>query len=214
MSADVFVYLDVVQFSKNGIQNRNQIKTAQGSSWLTMPVKHHLGQTIREIELADRRDVAKHWKTLQANYARTPGFAKWKEDLEQLLSREYSSLAELSIASLEWMLAKLNVSTTLVKASDLAGIEGESSQLVASICKAVKASDYLTGTGALDYMNIEDFSRIGCKVLVQKWQSFQYEQAHPKVGFVPNLSTLDLLLNCPDTAAELISAAGGWEPIS
>jgi hypothetical protein len=214
MSADVFVYLDVVQFSKNGIQNRNQIKTPQGASWLTVPVKHHLGQTIREIKLADPKSGVKHWKTLQANYARTPGFAGWKDELEHLLTNEHSSLAELAIRSIEWMLEKLNVTTKRIRASELTGIEGEASKLVASICRAVEATSYLTGTGALSYMDIGDFSQISCEVQVQKWQSFEYEQAHPKAGFVPDLSTLDLLLNCPETGAELIRSAGRWEKIS
>jgi hypothetical protein len=112
------------------------------------------------------------------------------------------------------MLEKLKVDTKRVRASELTGIEGEASKLVASICRAVVATSYLTGTGALGYMDLEDFSQIGCEVQVQKWQPFEYEQAHPKVGFVPDLSTLDLLLNCPETSAELIRTAGRWEKIS
>ena len=37
--ADVFVYLDTVQFEKNSFINRNKIKTPQGVLWLTIPVK-------------------------------------------------------------------------------------------------------------------------------------------------------------------------------
>jgi len=31
--------------------------------------------------------------------------------------------------------------------------------------------------------------------------------------FTPDLSTLDLLLNCPDSAADLIARAGNWEAL-
>jgi len=55
MSADIFVYLDTVQFSKNGLQNRNQIKTAQGPAWLSVPVRHQFGQEIRETLIADQK---------------------------------------------------------------------------------------------------------------------------------------------------------------
>ena len=53
--SDYFIYLDNVEFQKNGLQNRNQIKTASGSTWLTVPVKHNLGQkilneTVKEID--------------------------------------------------------------------------------------------------------------------------------------------------------------------
>jgi len=211
MSADVFVYLDVVQFSKNGVQNRNQIKTPDGAAWLTLPVKHLLGQTLAKVQLAESNYGIKHWRTLQANYARTPGFVKWKTELEELLTRPYPLLVDFAIASVDWMLDKLQVETRVVKASALENVSGQASKLVASICKSLSAATYLTGTGALGYLDVSDFEEIHCDLLVQKWKSLQYEQTYPQKGFVPDLSTLDLLLNCPDTAREMISSSGGWE---
>jgi hypothetical protein len=106
-------------------------------------------------------------------------------------------------------LSKLNVRTERIKASELDDIGGESSKLIASICGALRATSYLTGTGALAYLNERDFAEIGCEVMVQQWQPFTYEQVNGE--FVPDLSTLDLLLNCPDQAADLINAAGSWD---
>jgi hypothetical protein len=212
MSADIFVYLDTVQFSKNGVQNRNQIKTSQGAQWLTVAVRHELGRSIRDTPLADVNAVVKHWKTLQANYARTPGFQRWKDELHALLHQQYLTLDEVAIASTEWMIEKLDVSNKRLRASEIPETHGRASELVASICEALKGDRYLTGTGALAYLQADDFKRIGCKVLVQQWNhNFSYRQAHG--DFVHNLSTLDLLLNQPDSAAELIRAAGGWEPL-
>ena len=214
MSADIFVYLDTVQFSKNGVQNRNQIKTAQGAQWLSLPVRHEFGQSILDARIADTKAKRKHWKTLAANYARTPGFEMWKEELEALLKEPTDSLCETAIASTEWMLEKLNVKTRRVRASEIPERRGEASELVASLCAALGADFYLTGTGALQYMRAEDFEQAGCEILVQEWTPFEYEQAHSqRVGFVPDLSTLDLLLNCPDKAAQLISEAGDWRPL-
>jgi hypothetical protein len=211
MSADIFVYLDTVQFSKNGVQNRNQIKTAQGAQWLTIAVRHELGQSIRGTQLADANSTVKHWKTLQANYARTPGFQRWKEELHLLLHQNYLTLDEVAIASTEWMIEKLGFTNRRVKASEIPETHGRASELVASICKALEGDYYLTGTGALAYLQLEDFERIDCEVQVQRWRSFSYDQIHSKTGFVPDLSTLDLLLNHPDEAAEMIAAAGSWE---
>lgn len=211
MSADIFVYLDTVQFSKNGLQNRNQIKTVNGALWLTVPVKHELGKSIRESEIADRRAPAKHWKTLQANYSQALGFRRWHDELRTLLHDGATSLAELTIASTEWMLDKLKVQTKRVRASELAGIEGQASKLVSSVCATLGANTYLTGTGALEYMNPADFEAINCEICVQQWQHFNYPQQWESTGFVPELSTLDLLLNCPDEAAEMIANAGSWK---
>jgi hypothetical protein len=208
LSADIFVYLDSVQFSKNGVQNRNQIKTAQGPLWLTIPVRNHLGQLLKDTRFAEPGTTRKHWKTIKTSYARTAGFARWQTELERLLNRDTEFLLEASIASTEWMLNKLNVRTERVKASELGAIEGEASKLIASICGALGAQSYLTGTGALAYLDERDFAEIGCEVMVQQWQPFNYEQANGE--FVPDLSTLDLLLNCPDEAADLIIAAGAW----
>ena len=209
MSADIFVYLDTVQFSKNGLQNRNQIKTSQGPQWLTVAVKHELGRSILETPLADVNVTVKHWKTLQANYARTPGFQRWKDELHDLLHQEYRTLDEVAIASTEWMIDKFGISNKRLRASEIPEIHGRASELVASICEALGADYYLTGTGALDYMQANDFKRIGCEVLVQRWRPFSFQQAHG--DFVADLSTLDLLLNEPDKASELIAAAGSWE---
>ena len=211
MSADIFVYLDTVQFSKNGVQNRNQIKTSQGPQYLTVAVKHELGQSILDTPLASASVTVKHWKTLQANYARTPGFQCWKDELHALLHQQYFTLDEVAIASTEWMIDKLGISNKRVRASELEGTHGRASELVASICEALDANQYLTGTGALAYLQAEDFKRINCEVLVQRWQRFTYQQSHG--DFTPDLSTLDLLLNEPERAAELIADAGTWEAL-
>src|SRR5580698_9658355 len=36
--ADLFIFYDDVNFDKDGWRNRNRIKTAQGTKWLTIPV--------------------------------------------------------------------------------------------------------------------------------------------------------------------------------
>ena len=47
--ADVWVHLDDAQFSKGGFFNRVQIKTDQGTPWLTVPLaESKLGQQLIE----------------------------------------------------------------------------------------------------------------------------------------------------------------------
>lgn len=214
LTADVFVYLDTVQFGKNGLQNRNQIKTAQGPLWLTLPVAQKLGQSIRETRLADPRAPGKHFKTLAASYAKTPGFARWKAELDSVLTPPSDSLCDLAIATTEWMLAKLGAANRRLRASELPDLDPawQASKLVAGLCRTLGARVYLTGRGALEYMEAADFAAAGCAVEVQTWQPFTYLQAPAGTAFAPDLSTLDLLLNCPDEAPGLIARAGGWEP--
>lgn len=213
MSADVFVYLDTVQFSKNGVQNRNQIKTPQGAQWITIPVKQKLGQKIMETEIADQNALSKHVKTLAMNYSQTEGFKRWKEDLENLLNSKPTMLCEIAISSTEWMLNKIGTTTKRVKASELKMGHGEkNSELVAEICAQLNADFYLTGTGALEYMQKEHFTKIGCEVLVQETKDFTYHQTFLQKGFIPHLSALDLILNCPNEAGPLLVKNMDWSP--
>lgn len=213
MAADIFVYLDTVQFSKNGLQNRNQVKTGSSAHWLTVPVKQKLGQSIRDTEVADVKATRKHLKTLQANYAHSEGWRRWETELATLLESEPRSLSELAIASTEWLLSKLRTDTKRVRASELSATEGHASKLVASLCAQLNATTYLTGSGALEYLDLEDFRSINCNVQVQQWKSLTYQQQQVNSEFIPNLSCLDLVLNVPDQAAELIQASGSWKPL-
>ena len=36
--ADIFVFYDDLQYTKNDWRNRNKLKTASGNEWLTVPV--------------------------------------------------------------------------------------------------------------------------------------------------------------------------------
>ena len=58
--ADYFVFLDDVQFQKNGLQNRNKIKTLTGEQWITIPIKQSLDQKISAVESLGNR-----WKKNQ-----------------------------------------------------------------------------------------------------------------------------------------------------
>jgi WbqC-like protein family len=213
MSADVFVYLDTVQYSKNGVQNRNQIKTPQGALWLTLPVAHPTGRPITGVDVADPAIGYQHWKTLSANYARTPGFIRWRDDLRQLCEQPFHSLADVAIASTEWLLQKLGAGSRRLRASEIANVTGEGSRLVASLCSELRATEYLSGRGALAYLDRTHFDEIGCRIALQTWTALAYPQAHAQAGFITDLSALDLLLNCPDEASALINRAGGWESL-
>lgn len=212
LTADVFVYLDTVQYSKGGLQNRNKIKTAAGAHWLTLPIDRHSGRTIGEKALADPRVPLKHWQLVADAYRRSPGLAEWGDDLETLLANLPSSLADAAIASTEWLLDRLGADCRRIRASSLEAVEGRSSELVASICAELGATEYLSGRGALDYLEPRDFEAVGCTVSIQRWTSPVYEQQYPDLGFIADLSALDLVLNRPDGARDVIAGAGGWEP--
>ena len=66
--ADVFCYLDNVQYKKNEWQNRNRIKTATGWQWLTVPVSYKFPQIINEVIVNNQVNwQKKHLQALRTN---------------------------------------------------------------------------------------------------------------------------------------------------
>jgi hypothetical protein len=210
MSADIFVYLDTVQFDRH-FQNRNQIKGDKSGTWLTLPVVQRGGQLIWETQVSDPQAAPRHARLLANHYRLAPGYAVWKAELDGLLNDLSPSMCEAAIATTEWMLGKLGCQARRVRASELSGITDGKSQRNASICQALNAKTYLSGIGGVGYLDPADFESFGCDILVQTWKSPEYPQQYPAIGFVPDLSALDLLLNCPDTATEIVLMSGGFE---
>ena len=55
--ADKFVFLDNLQFEKNSVENRNKIKTSDGSIWLTVPVNAHINLKSNQTKI----DFTHNW---------------------------------------------------------------------------------------------------------------------------------------------------------
>jgi hypothetical protein len=202
---DLFVYLDNVQYQKNGLQNRNQIKTATGAAWLTVPVRASLSKSIAETEIADPRFREKHVRTIEMSYARAPYLSLFKEQARPLLERDWALLADLNIAATEWLFDSLQIKARRVRASQL-DVSGKAEDLVIGICKAVGADVYLSGQGAVAYQHEKVFQQHGIELRYQQYQNQVYPQCHQGAGFIPDLSALDLILNTGPSARKIMLA--------
>ncbi len=199
--SDRFIFLDTVDFQKNGLQNRNQIKTGQGAQWLTVPVQQKLGQKIGDTPIQNTTDWRrKHWQTLQQCYGKLDGFRVHAEELEALFAREWDNLSDLNITLTLAMMRWLGIETPTVRSSEMSA-KGAASDLVLNLCTEAGASEYISGTGGRDYLRLDDFERAGVRVDFRPTPAIDpYAQAFPKAGFVNHLSALDILFNC----------GGGW----
>src|SRR5215217_4697059 len=92
-SADEFVLYDDVQYTRRDWRNRNRIKTADGTQWLTVPVevKGKYEQTIRETKVGDRGWAENHLTRLRHACGKAPF---WR-DYQQLLTELYAEAAGL-----------------------------------------------------------------------------------------------------------------------
>src|SRR3954453_22431986 len=74
--ADEFVLYDDVQYTRRDWRNRNRIKTAHGTQWLTIPVfvKGKYTQAIKDTRISEPDWARNHWRTLGGSYGRAPFF--------------------------------------------------------------------------------------------------------------------------------------------
>lgn len=203
-AADLFIYLDDVQFEKREFQNRNRIRTPRGWQYLTAPVvsKGRFSQKINEVELDNPADWLKdHLQAVKQNYARAPFFKQYLPAIEELYSRDYRLLADLAIATMDLLKDAFGIKTP-VKFSSEFKIDEVSSARLAKLCAAAGADGYLSGSGAKAYLDPGVFSFAGIKLSWQEFSPRPYPQAFP--GFEPDMSALDLLLNCGPRSAEFL----------
>lgn len=201
---DAFVLLDTVQFKKNEWQNRNRIKTASGWQYLTVPILHRFPQRIGEVEINNRMPWArKHLQALISNYAPAPFFDVHRPFFEEVYHREWTLLLDLNLTILAYLVEVLKIRTKLVLASSLAlpDREGATDRLIA-ICQALGAESYLSGVGGKNYLDLRRFEEAGIQVLFQEFQCPKYPQRFGP--FEPNLSIVDLLLNCGEESLKIL----------
>lgn len=193
---DIFVVMDNVEFLRRGLQHRNKIKTHQGEQWLTVPVRHRQKQLIQEVEIeVDRPWSRKHWQTLKTNYSPAPYFETYAQELQQLFHWEWASLCQLNMALIQWVMEVLAIPSPVVYASTLAAT-GQKSELLINLVQAVGANTYLSGPGGRSYMDLSAFDAAQIEVVWQEFSPPIYPQLFPEVGFIPNLSIIDVLLCC------------------
>jgi hypothetical protein len=149
-SVDEFIIYDDMQYTRRDWRNRNQIKTAQGVQWLTVPVlvKGRYHQSIRETEI-DGHDWAElHWRALEQNYKRAPFFAEISAWLKPLYL--FTSDSMLSIMNRRFIHAicdYLAIDTRISNSWDYTVVEGKSERL-ASLCEQAGGSVYVSGPSA------------------------------------------------------------------
>lgn len=201
--ADVFVYLDTVQFEKNSYINRNRIKTPQGAQWLTIPVKRkgHLSGTLRDTQVDDSQPWRrKHLKAIALNYGKAPRFEACFPKAETLLTIPESNLAELCWQQLRFWLDEFDIATRLVRSSELPAMNSKSG-LILDLCRHFGADHYLSGALGRDYLVEDDFRAAGIRVEYQDYAHPVYPQLWGE--FVPCLGVVDFWMNCEESPIDL-----------
>ena len=208
--ADKCLLYDTVQYTKQDWRNRNQIKTAQGLLWLTIPVKQAAVNTsIGAIEIADGRWAIRHLRLWKEHYRKAAYFdAVWpKVEALYLQAADMRLLSDVNMLCLRRICELLGIKTVLEFAPNLAGSGDKNMDLIA-LCKREGALHYVVGPKAKSYLNEGVFAAHGVQVEWMDYEGYRpYTQAHPP--FCHHVSVLDLLFNTGANARDYLLCGGG-----
>jgi hypothetical protein len=195
--ADLFIFYDDVNFDKDGWRNRNRVKTAHGTKWLTIPVTtaqdRQLHTTpINQVQICqDQPWKAAHWRTLQHSYSKAPFFKQYAPLLEPFYQMDSLLLSELLINLTKVLTQALGIGhTRFARSSDLVA-SGTKTERLIEILAGVGATHYITGPAARNYMDESMFHRAGITIEYMLYEYPEYDQLYPP--FDPAVSILDLL---------------------
>lgn len=193
---DVYVHYNDVQYSKGGFTNRVQVKSPEGSKWLTVPLKNlHLGQTIDQVQVNNEQDWHKsHLDLLKRCYEASPYYQEMINLVNRVYGQNWEMLDDLAKASLNAICDYFGFleKKEVLNIKDL-NISGSSSERVLKTTLKVGASSYITGHGASKYLDHEIFEQAGIKVKYMDYQKTPYPQLYGE--FTPYVSILDLIAN-------------------
>lgn len=211
--ADVFIHYDDVQFSKGSFTNRVQLKTENGPRWMTVPLMDHkFGQAINEVRVQPcEKWTSKHLASLKLSFAGARYASEAIKLATEVYSKEYKDIGSLSRQSMLSLADYYGLleHTDVIDAVSL-NIAGSSSERVLEIVKAVNGSCYISGHGALNYLNYDLFEQAGIEVAYMDYKRIKYPQNYGE--FNPYVTGLDLVANCgPGGLSRIRSKAVYWK---
>jgi hypothetical protein len=205
--ADEVILYDDMQYQKRFWINRNQIKTAQGPHWLSVPVevKGRFTQAIKDTRVADPGWAKRHWDTIRHSYGRAPYFREYADQFEELfLGCRDDSISSINYRFLEPLCRILGIKSKLTWSMDYQLVPGKTERLV-DLCRQAKAGAYLTGPTARDYMREELFQEAGIELRYMDYSGYpEYPQVFPP--FRHEVSIVDLIFNTGPQARQYMKS--------
>ena len=171
-------------YQKQTYRNRCYIATDRGRLMLNIPIQHVGGSTgrqkYRDVRLENSYPWQRqHWRSLETAYRAAPFFEYFEGDLRPLFETAFTFLLDLNLATIEQLCTLLQL----------------------PLPKERSTSFEATPEGLRDARFLIEAKRKEACPVPRYTQVFQ--ERH---GFLPNLSTLDLLFNEGPAAAEYLGS--------
>lgn len=204
---DRFVFLDSVQWTKQGRIHRTKIYIDGKPNWLTVPVhsKGHRDLTIKEMRIDQSQNwIGEHRRLLERAYGKAPFY---HQQLKEVLERFYEKaagetfLADLCQESLYLFLEKFKLNPELFWSSELPSV-GQKSEKIISLVTHLGGEEYYSSLGSTRYLDLSLFRSAGIQVRWQHFRHFFPDDIHRPA----DLSILDWLAYQPYEVMEKILA--------
>jgi hypothetical protein len=193
--ADVFVIYDEVQYTKNDWRNRNLIKTANGTEWLTIPVSQKsLQQRIDETTVTQNNWHKKHWNALVCNYAKAPYFKDYEADFQAFYSSiNTENLSEINLLFIKKINSILDIKSEIID-SKLLKLSGDKNDRLIDAIKKLNGTHYISGPAAKNYI---DESKFQTESISIEWMNYRGYPLYSQLfgPFTHEVTILDLIFN-------------------
>lgn len=213
LHSDVFIFFDHVQNPRcKSWLTRNKI-LLDDVHWITIPThKSGLGmQPISEVRINyEHNFTRKHLGMLRSAYEKSPYYAENIEAITSLYAEKRDLLCDFNRSFIESTCTALGIKSIFMSSRDIVAEHPElatlaGNELVLELCRAARASEYLSGSGCLDFIKPESFEQNGIAFYFQHFEYAPYAQpGSPE--FVSHLSCLDTLFSIGKAGAAALIA--------
>jgi len=167
-------------YEKMSFRNRCQVAGGEGVINLSIPLLHGRDQRtlMKDVKISGKnRWQDQHWKTIVSCYSRSPWFEYYRDELGELYLKPYVFLMDWNLACFEWSLKALNIAPRY--------------SLTDAYIKPTDVNEMVDWRNKLLPKNRKDGFDISIPEMAS---SVIYRQVFKeRIGFLPNLSILDLL---------------------
>lgn len=171
--SDLFIFIDQVAYPKSGKSmgswcNRVKIDMHGHDIWFSCPLVRESGvQVIDTVKINyDNFNFSKWMYTLECAYNRYANFNIIKKIIVDAYEKKYNLFADFNIHLIKKICCLLKINTVFVRQSEIS-VSSSSNQMLVDLCKKVNATKYLSGLGAIDYMDNSLFAKNNIEVIYQ-----------------------------------------------
>jgi hypothetical protein len=203
---DYFVHYDDVQFPQGrSFINRVQLKTKDGIKWLTIPIdRKNSGCLINETLISYNENwQEKHISTIKQAFSKAKYQAEVIELINQIYFKKFMTISELNIFAFELISSYFGFSKKFVLSSKL-NVDAKSSKKLLTITKILNGKRYITGLGALNYIDYKIFEDENISLEYMNYGLNEYSQMYG--SFTPYVTVLDLIANEGKAGAKFINS--------